>query len=141
MCHFAQPWKAPAMAKLFKPLLFSQQFGISPAILQNTGLLDPFLNADTKLFIDPLLLKQSSNPLIRGKGLATFRKRMKEIIDLLIATPTNTGPAWTSALRLLDLHERRETCLGYGGRGTSGSSRPVSLKTRSGDCKPRNEKP
>jgi hypothetical protein len=118
------------MAKLFKPRLFSQQFGINPATLQKAGLLDPFLNADTKLFIDPLLLRHSSNQLISGKGLAAFRKRMKDIIDLLIATPTNTGPAWTSALRFLDLHERRETCLGYGGRGTSGSSRPVSLKTK-----------
>ncbi|MTV16751.1 MULTISPECIES: hypothetical protein [Bradyrhizobium] len=118
------------MAKLFKPRLFSQQFGINPTVLQKAGLLDPFLNADTKLFIDPLLLRHSSNLLISGKGLATFRKRMKDIIDLLIATPTNSGPAWTSALKLLDLHERRETCLGYGGKGTSGSSRPASLKAK-----------
>ncbi|TWC05052.1 hypothetical protein FBZ93_10362 [Bradyrhizobium macuxiense] len=118
------------MAKLFRPRLFSQQFRIDPSALQKAGLLDPFLNADTKLFIDPLLLRHSSNPLISGKGLATFRKRMKDIIDLLLATPTNSGPAWTAALRLLDLHERRETCLGYGGQGTSGSSRPVSLKTK-----------
>lgn len=118
------------MAKLFKPRLFSQQFGINPNELHKAGLLDPFLNADTKLFIDPLLLRHSGNPLISGKGLATFRKRMKDIIDLLIATANNSGPAWTSALKLLDLHERRETCLGYGGRGTSGSSRPVSLKTK-----------
>jgi hypothetical protein len=118
------------MAKLFRPRLFSQQFGINHTALQRAGLLDPFLNADTKLFIDPLLLRHSSNRLISGKGLAAFRKRMKSVIDLLIATPTNNGPAWTSALKLLDLHERRETCLGYGGRRTSGSSRPVSLKTR-----------
>src|SRR5689334_10507837 len=100
------------MAKLFRPRLFSQQFGINQAALQKAGLLDPFLNADTKLFVDPLLLRHSSNRLISGKALATFRKRMKNIIDLLIATPTNSGPAWTSALKLLDLHERRETCLG-----------------------------
>lgn len=105
------------MAKLFRPRLFSQQFGINPTALQKARLLDPFLNADTKLFIDPLLLRRSSNDLISGKGLSTFRKRMKDIIDLLIATPTNSGPAWRSALRYLDLHERRETCLGYGGRG------------------------
>jgi hypothetical protein len=118
------------MAKLFRPRLFSQEFGINPATLQKAGLLDPFLNADTKLFVDPLLLRHSSTQLISGKGLATFRKRMKDIIDLLIATPTNSGPAWTSALKFLDLHERREACLGYGGRGTSGSSRPASLKAR-----------
>jgi hypothetical protein len=66
------------MAKLFRPRLFSQQFGINHASLQKAGLLDPFLNADTKLFVDPLLLRHSSNQLISGKGLATFRKRMKD---------------------------------------------------------------
>ena len=86
------------MAKLFRPMLFSQHFGINPTVLQKAGLLDPFLNADTKLFIDPLLLRHSRNPLVSGKGLATFRKRMKEILDLLMATETNSGPAWTAAL-------------------------------------------
>jgi hypothetical protein len=119
-----------AVATLFRPRLFSQQFGINHVALRKAGLLDPFLNADTKLFVDPLLLRHSSNPLISGKGLDAFRKRMKNIIDLLMATPNNSGPAWTAALKLLDLHERRETCLGYGGKRTSGSSRPISLKTR-----------
>jgi hypothetical protein len=40
------------MAKLFRPRLFSQQFGINHAALQKAGLLDPFLNADTKLFVE-----------------------------------------------------------------------------------------
>lgn len=52
------------MAKLFKPRLFSQQFSINPAALQKAGLLDPFLNADTKLFIDPLLLRHSRRNVV-----------------------------------------------------------------------------
>jgi hypothetical protein len=40
------------MAKLINPKLFSQQFGINPTELDKEGLLDPVLNADTKLFVD-----------------------------------------------------------------------------------------
>jgi hypothetical protein len=118
------------MARLLNPKLFSQYFGIPPADIAQVGLPDPFLNADTKLFIDPMLLRHSKNGLISGKGLTAFRQRMTDIVNLLLASPANTGPAWRAAMELLDLHERRETCLGYGGAGTSGSSRPDSLKTR-----------
>jgi hypothetical protein len=118
------------MAKIINPKLFSQQFGVPKADIDKAGFLDPLLNADTKLFIDPLLLRHSTNTTLKTKGVAAFRKRTADIVSLLMATPTNSGPAWTAALRLLDLHERRETCLGYGGAGTSGSSRPDSLKAR-----------
>jgi hypothetical protein len=118
------------MAKIVNPKLFSQQFGVPKADIDKAGFLDPLLNADTKLFIDPLLLRHSTNTTLKTKGVAAFRKRTADIVSLLMATPTNSGPAWTAALRLLDLHERRETCLGYGGAGTSGSSRPDSLKAR-----------
>src|SRR5712672_126776 len=118
------------MAKIVNPKLFSQQFGVPKAGIDKAGFLDPLLNADTKLFIDPLLLRHSKNTTLKTKGVAAFRKRTADIVNLLMATPTNSGPAWTAALRLLDLHERRETCLGYGGAGTSGSSRPDSLKGR-----------
>jgi hypothetical protein len=118
------------MAKIVNPKLFSQQFGVPKADIDKAGFLDPLLNADTKLFIDPLLLRHSENTTLKTKGVAAFCKRTADIVNLLMATPTNSGPAWTAALRLLDLHERRETCLGYGGAGTSGSSRPVSLKAR-----------
>src|SRR4051812_26741698 len=118
------------MPKLHNPKLFSQHFGVSAADLAKAALLDPFLNADTKLFIDPLLLRLSENSLLKTTGLETFRKRMSEIVELLLVAPQNTGPAWKAAMRLLDLSERRETCLGYGGADTAGSSRPDSLKAR-----------
>lgn len=118
------------MRKLHNPKLFSQHFDIPHLAFEKAGLLDPFLNADTKLFIDPLLLRLSENKVISKKALAAFRKRMSDIVSLLLATPAASGPAWKAALGLLDLHERSETCLGYGGKGTSGSSRPDSLKTK-----------
>lgn len=51
------------MAKLIKPVLFSQQFNARQADMDAAGLLDSVFNSDTKLFIDPLLLSNSSNIL------------------------------------------------------------------------------
>jgi hypothetical protein len=119
------------MPKLLKdPKLFTQQFSIRKSELDQADLLDPFLNADTKLFIDPLLLRSSKNATIKSRGVSLFRKRVSDIVQLVMASRVDTDPAWKAALRLLDLHERRETCLGYGGSGVSGSSRPDTLKTR-----------
>jgi hypothetical protein len=52
------------MAKIQNPLLFSKHFGVDEKELANAGLIDPFLNVDTQLFIDPVLLEKSANPKI-----------------------------------------------------------------------------
>jgi hypothetical protein len=87
------------------------------------------LNADTRLFIDPLLLAGSDNTLIRAKAFSLLKKRFEEIIRLVDASEAVGDVAWKAAAKKLDLSERRETGLGYGGASTSGSSRPYSLKT------------
>jgi hypothetical protein len=116
------------MAKLINPKLFSRQFGINPTELDKEGLLDPVLNADTKLFVDPLLLKGSSHPVLQSAGVQAFEQRMSSIIELLVVSQGNGDAPWKAAMKLLALHERSETCLGYGGSGTSGRDRPDSLK-------------
>ena len=116
------------MAKLINPRVFSQQFGVPATALDAEGLLDPVLNADTKLFVDPLLFKNSTHPILSKAGVQAFEKRMTDIIDLLAASSGPGDAPWKAAMRLLALHERGETCLGYGGTGTSGRDRPDSLK-------------
>ncbi|MGM4991283.1 chromosomal replication initiator DnaA [Tardiphaga sp. 841_E9_N1_2] len=86
------------------------------------------MNADTKLFVDPLLFKNSAHPTLSGAGVQAFEKRMSDIIELLAESKALDDAPWKAAMRLLALHERGETCLGYGGTGTSGRDRPDSLK-------------
>lgn len=52
------------MAIIKDPVLFSSCFGIDATALQDAGLIDPFLDVDTQLFIDPVLLEKSSNKRI-----------------------------------------------------------------------------
>lgn len=113
---------------LINPVLFSQRFKVRAQALDAAGLLDTFLNADTKLFIDPLLFAKSSHPLIKAKGLAALRQGFTDVLDLLDVSAKPGDVAWRNAAKLMDLGETPETSLGYGGSGNSGSSRPDSLR-------------
>lgn len=118
------------MAKIIKPELFSKRFNISSTKLNAAGLIDPILNCDTKLFIDPLLISTSSNQAIKLGAHQLMVQQFRNIIGLIDASKAVDDKAWRTAAKLLSLEERPETCLGYGGSGTSGSSRPETLRQK-----------
>lgn len=109
------------MAKITNPIRFSTHFGIDPAAVARLGVLDPSLNVDTRLFIDPFLIPSSSHPEISGDGRATYEKHFRQIIALLAGSKTVNDAPWRSAKRLLQFPEVKWTCLGYGGQSVSGS--------------------
>ena len=113
---------------LVHPVLFSGHYGVSASALNAAGLLDPIMNSDTKLFIDPLLLWKSQNPLIISEGRTTVETSFQNVIGLLDISEAEGDVAWKGAYKALNLDERAETSLGYGAAGTSGSSRPPELR-------------
>jgi hypothetical protein len=48
-------------ARWLVPILFSTHFGLDSSLLDAAGLIDPFIDVDIPLFIDPVLLEKSSN--------------------------------------------------------------------------------
>ncbi|MPQ58845.1 hypothetical protein [Duganella sp. FT27W] len=116
------------MARVQNPILFSSYFGLKPGVLEASGLIDPFLNVDTQLFIDPTLLEKSSNEIIKEKALSAFRKHFSDFLRLLEISEREGDAAWKAARRLLDLSEPADNGLGYGGSGRSGSSRPEAIR-------------
>ena len=117
------------MAKISSPILFSKHFNIDERELFKAGLIDPFLNVDTPLFIDPVLLSQSSSKIIKSDGHLAFRKRFSNIIRFLDISQNVGDAPWRAAWKALDLSEPPETGLGYGSSGRSGSSRPDHVRT------------
>lgn len=97
------------MAIIRNPRKFTDHFGVPLEQFEEAGLLDPVLNADTRLFIDPLLLEQSENALIRGQGAAKFRKRFSDIYALLQRRPRThvTEAALDRLLRFPEIAPRR----------------------------------
>lgn len=116
--------------KLINPMHFSSYFQLEPSALDDAGLFDPVLNCDTALFIDPLLIRTSSSNSINSAGYDCLRKRFGEVIRLVAVSEKHNDPAWSAALRHLDLSERPETCLGFGAGSIGGNSRPKELKEK-----------
>ena len=116
------------MAKVQNPRRFSEMFGLEPSILTAAGAFDPILNADTRLFVDPLLLQQSRQVEMRD-AFATWQRRFANIIQLLQVSRQINDIAWRNAERLFDFPEFIGTCLGYGS-GIHGSGMGILFRLR-----------
>lgn len=116
------------MAKIKNPLLFSKHFGVDEKKLEKEGLIDPFLNVDTQLFIDPVLLEKSAHREISDDAYKHFCVHFSNYIRLLAISAAEGDAAWKGARKLLDLREPAQTGLGYGGSSRSGSSRPDEVR-------------
>lgn len=116
------------MARVCNPILFSTYFGVPIEALDEAGLIDPFLDVDVPLFIDPVLLEKSGNEIIRTAGLERFRTHFEVLVRLLAISEKAGDAPWRRARKQLDLSEPPENGLGYGGSGRSGSSRPNDVR-------------
>lgn len=115
-------------ATISSPVLFSTHFGIDPDVVSEAGFLDPFINVDTPLFIDPVLLEKCDIELVKTAALARFREHFSRYVRLVALSKNEGDPPWKAAAKLLDLGEPPENGLGFGGSGRSGSSRPEDIQ-------------
>lgn len=113
---------------LKNPILFSKYFDIDKTLLEEAGLIDPFINVDTQLFIDPVLLPKSCFQNIKVDAYKRFRDHFNNYVRLLAISENEGDAAWRAACKLLNLREPPQTGLGYGGAGRSGSSRPEEIR-------------
>lgn len=118
------------MAKVQDPVLFSTYFGFESKLLDEAGLIDPLLDVDTPLFIDPVLLEKSENARISDIAIKRFRTHFEGYIRLLTISEKTDDAAWRAAQKQLDLSEPPENGLGFGGSGRSGSSRPADVRDK-----------
>lgn len=110
------------MAKINKPITFSMQFPESEAIFNSLGAIDIILNADTPLFIDPLLIPKSKSKIWSEKAFNSYNNFFKRAIKLLSAVKQRNSKdiAWRTLNKDFLFHEINYTCLGYGGGKGSG---------------------
>lgn len=109
------------MSKIRNPLRFSECFDIPVALLDDLGVLNPTLNVDTRLFIDPFLLNQSKHSQISIGAYRTYRSHFEKIIKLLSVSRAVGDVPWRNARQLMEFPEVKGTCLGYGAQSVSGS--------------------
>lgn len=115
------------MGKVRNPERFSEHFGVAPDAMARAGVLDPTLNVDTRLFIDPLLLENSSHSEIAEGARSTYEQHFTTVIEFRSRATGTTDVAWRSAQRLLSFPEIKWTCLGYGAESVSGSGSGANM--------------
>ncbi len=116
--------------KIKNPRTFAEIFKINVDDLSNAGVLNPILNVDTKLFIDPLLLAESRHNDISRDAVAAYKKRFTQLITLLNGSTRAGDVGWRTAQQLLNFPEIPGTCLGYGAATTRGRSWGSVLRDR-----------
>ncbi len=109
------------MAKIRNPERFSDHYGVPEETLARLGVLDPTLNIDTRLFIDPLLLAKSRHLEISIGARNTYEEHFSKVIKFLRLSKERGDVAWRTAKRLLSFPEIKWTCLGYGAQSVSGA--------------------
>ena len=104
-----------------KPILFSDHFNVDKKKLEELGVFNPILNCDTKLFVEPLLLK-SSQSLIIKEAYEVFINFFAELLLLIKSSKTtdNKDIHWREARRRVKFPEYKSTCIGYGNGTTQG---------------------
>lgn len=102
------------MAKIKDPVNFSTAFAIKESDVISMGIIDVILNADTNLFIDPLLLEGSRHKELSQSAHTRYREYFEMIIKLLAVSKAKGDVAWRNAKRKFQFHEISWTCLGYG---------------------------
>ena len=109
-----------------KPVLFSDHFNIDKKKLEELGIFNPILNFDTKLFVEPNLLKASKSEIMRD-ALGSFNKFFSNLLKLLENSKVEGDKMWRSAQRLVRFPEYKSTCIGYGEGSIHGSGAGVEL--------------
>jgi hypothetical protein len=111
------------------PVHFSDHFGISKAKLDALGVFDPILNYDTKVFVEPLLLKNSTGKIIQ-QSYQTYKEFFAALL-LLLRNSKNIGDkCWRAAQKMVHFPEYQYTCIGYSSGNTEGRGSGIEFNDK-----------
>lgn len=91
---------------------FSDSYKIDPIAFETTGALDPILGLDTRLFIDPLLVKKSQIPEFKN-ATQKIETYFSNILRLLSASKKENDLFWNQAIQLFKSSEINGLSIGY----------------------------
>lgn len=104
----------------------SSYLNINPSHLEKLGVFDASIDLDTKLFLDPHLLKKTRIPEF-SKSRAKMLSYYDDVICLINSYKNPNDRAWNTALNLLKFKEIKEVSIGYGHTTNAGNAIGVLL--------------
>jgi len=110
-------------------VLFSDYYGINKKELEKQGIFNSIIGLDTKLFLDPHLLKNTKIPEFR-QSRSRIKKYYEDIIKLLLVHRQRGDRAWREALKRLRFKETKGVFIGYGVHGGDGNAIGFGLARR-----------
>ena len=111
------------------PKSLSSLLGVDPTELTDRGAFDPILDLDTRLFLDPHLLKHCDIPEFT-ESYTALQKHFLKIGKLLRVSESFGDVFWRNADSLMKWPEVKGLCIGYSSKGTSGSGIGPELRAR-----------
>lgn len=93
--------------------------GIAPEDFERTGALDPILGVDTRLFIDPSLLKHTTVPELAG-SYSKITEHFTNVLRLIKFIRVEDDAFWRKADEMLTFPEVQGLCIGYSSKGVAG---------------------
>ena len=111
------------------PTSLSSLLGIDSSHLTDRDAFDPVLDFDTRLFIDPHLLKHCKVPEL-VEGYRDFEEHFRRLGKLLAAAQSSGDRFWREADSMMQWREVKGLCIGYSKSGTSGSGTGPELRGR-----------
>ncbi|MFO2961047.1 hypothetical protein SC984_05510 [Legionella pneumophila serogroup 1] len=112
-----------------KPVHFSDHFNIDKAKLNELGVFDPILNFDTKVFVEPLLLKDSASEIIRN-SYQNYKTFFAHLLLLLQKSTYVGDKCWRTAKRMVNFPEYQFTCIGYSSGNTEGRGSGIEFNDK-----------
>lgn len=111
------------------PSKISDVFGISESTLKNEGVFNKFIDIDSKLYVDPHLLKSVSIEDFQG-SYSRFQKHFEKVLHLLKAVKHPEDVFVHSARKKLTFRETPYIYLGYSADGRPGRGIGESLASK-----------
>jgi hypothetical protein len=103
--------------------------GIDPRVLEARDVFDPVLDIDTRLFLDPHLLKHADVPEF-ARAYEHLKRHFGNIARLLLASEAEADIFWKRADRLMVWPEVKGLCIGFSKESTDGSGIGPELRTQ-----------
>jgi hypothetical protein len=114
---------------IIAPTYFSDYFKIDKSVLKEWGVFNPILNIDTKVFVEPLLLKSSANEIIKH-AYQTYKQFFAHLLLLLRKSKHIDDKCWRVAQKMVSFPEYQYTCIGYSSGNTEGRGSGVEFNDK-----------
>lgn len=111
------------------PILLSDYLEIGDDQFQSTGVFNPVLDLDTRLFIDPHLLQFATEVELKD-SYEKLKAHFTAICNLLSTSEAEDDIFWKSADKKMSWREVKGLCIGYSKKGINGSGIGPELRLR-----------